>query len=83
MKNLEDCLRELNRDFTVYKLWKLLNNSISLGQLYAINNDPELNVRVSTIGMIFDVTKELYGRGIAPWEYLHVQDWSKQEKKFK
>ena len=83
MKNLEQCLKDIDRRMTIYKLYKMLDGSITQASLYAINRDPEINIRLSTASLIFDVTKNKLGRGLRPWDYLmNVQDWSKYEKTF-
>jgi hypothetical protein len=83
MKNLEEALRELHPKLTIYKLHRELGKSIALNSLYLISRDPETNIKLSTANLIFEITKERYGRGLCPWDYLNVLDWRKNEKRFK
>ena len=83
MKNLEDALKEIDPRLTIYRLYKDLGGSIGANSLYKIARDPEINMKISTVGLIFDVTKNKYGRGLRPWDYLNVQDWSDYKVRFK
>jgi hypothetical protein len=84
MKNLEDALKEIHPTLTIYRLYKDLGGSIGANSLYKIANDPEINMKLSTASLIFDVTKNKYGRGLRPWDYLiSVQDWTDYKKTFK
>lgn len=84
MKTLQENLFELHPKLTIHRLWKELGGSITERSLYNIVNNPETNIRMSTASLIFDITKNKYGRGLCPWDYLqNVQDWSKFKKTFK
>lgn len=83
MKPLQECLFEIDRKLTIHRLWKELKGAITEKSLYTIQNDPSTNIRMSTASLIFDITKNKFGRGLRPWEYLmNIQDWSKNEVKF-
>ena len=82
MKNLADALKEIHPKLNIYKLYNELRGSVTVNTLYLINNDPEKDIRLSTASLIFDITKNKYGRGLAPWDYTTCQNFSKQEVKF-
>ena len=51
---------------------------VNVSYLYTIANNPDTNVSVGIIDRIYWKTKEKYGKGLTPYEYLKIgKSWQR------
>ncbi len=76
-KNLENAIfQKYNRHYKLSAIAKI--SGMTQQTMYEINKNPDYNLTIRSIDKIYKATKEVYGEGLLPWEYLNCSNFGKE-----